>query len=98
MARIPKPSRTAAKARAARKSTAQRKAASREKLKARARSARKDTKADEPRRVSVALAVAHGLTPQEYARIRTLIGRNPTFTELGIFSAMWNEHCSYKSS
>ena len=54
--------------------------------------------ADEPRRVSVALAVAHGLTPQEYARIRTLIGRNPTFTELGIFSAMWNEHCSYKSS
>ena len=45
-----------------------------------------------------ALAVAHGLTPQEYARIRTLIGRNPTFTELGIFSAMWNEHCSYKSS
>jgi len=48
--------------------------------------------------VSVALAVAHGLTPQEYARIRTLIGRNPTFTELGIFSAMWNEHCSYKSS
>ena len=48
--------------------------------------------------MSVALAVAHGLTPQEYARIRTLIGRNPTFTELGIFSAMWNEHCSYKSS
>jgi phosphoribosylformylglycinamidine synthase subunit PurL len=48
--------------------------------------------------VSVALAVAHGLTAPEYARIRTLIGRTPTFTELGIFSAMWNEHCSYKSS
>jgi len=54
--------------------------------------------AAEPRRVSAALAAAHGLTSQEYAHIRTLIGRNPTFTELGIFSAMWNEHCSYKSS
>jgi phosphoribosylformylglycinamidine synthase subunit PurL len=44
------------------------------------------------------LAAAHGLTPDEYARILALIGRTPTFTELGIFSAMWNEHCSYKSS
>src|SRR5215467_14067205 len=44
------------------------------------------------------LVAEHGLKPQEYARIRTLIGRNPTFTELGIFSAMWNEHCSYKST
>jgi phosphoribosylformylglycinamidine synthase len=41
---------------------------------------------------------AHGLTPEEYERILALIGREPTFTELGIFSAMWNEHCSYKSS
>ncbi len=41
---------------------------------------------------------AHGLTPEEYARILEIIGREPTFTELGIFSAMWNEHCSYKSS
>src|SRR5207248_3791999 len=41
---------------------------------------------------------AHGLTPEEYARVKGLIGRTPTFTELGIFSAMWNEHCSYKSS
>jgi len=49
-------------------------------------------------RVSAALAAAHGLTAQEYAHIRSLIGRTPTFTELGIFSAMWNEHCSYKSS
>ncbi len=41
---------------------------------------------------------AHGLNPDEYARILEIIGRQPTFTELGIFSAMWNEHCSYKSS
>ncbi len=40
----------------------------------------------------------HGLTPDEYARFRGLIGRDPTLTELGIVSAMWNEHCSYKSS
>ena len=44
------------------------------------------------------LIAAHGLKPEEYQRILDLIGRVPTFTELGIFSAMWNEHCSYKSS
>ena len=44
------------------------------------------------------LIAAHGLKPDEYDRILALIGREPTFTELGIFSAMWNEHCSYKSS
>lgn len=44
------------------------------------------------------LVAAHGLKPDEYERILKLIGREPTFTELGIFSAMWNEHCSYKSS
>ena len=44
------------------------------------------------------LVAAHGLKPDEYRRILALIGREPTFTELGIFSAMWNEHCSYKSS
>lgn len=49
-------------------------------------------------RVDAGLAAAHGLKPDEYARILKLIGRAPTFTELGIFSAMWNEHCSYKSS
>src|SRR5688572_1766092 len=49
-------------------------------------------------KVTPALVAAHGLKPDEYARIRKLIGRAPTFTELGIFSAMWNEHCSYKSS
>ena len=44
------------------------------------------------------LIAAHGLKPDEYARILELVGREPSFTELGIFSAMWNEHCSYKSS
>jgi phosphoribosylformylglycinamidine synthase len=44
------------------------------------------------------LVAAHGLKPDEYERILKLIGRVPSFTELGIFSAMWNEHCSYKSS
>ncbi len=44
------------------------------------------------------LIAAHGLKPDEYQRILDLVGREPTFTELGIFSAMWNEHCSYKSS
>jgi phosphoribosylformylglycinamidine synthase subunit PurL len=44
------------------------------------------------------LVAEHGLKPDEYERILKLIGRVPSFTELGIFSAMWNEHCSYKSS
>ncbi len=44
------------------------------------------------------LVAEHGLKPDEYERIVKLIGREPSFTELGIFSAMWNEHCSYKSS
>ncbi|AQX19858.1 phosphoribosylformylglycinamidine synthase subunit PurL [Bartonella sp. WD16.2] len=44
------------------------------------------------------LIAQHGLKPDEYQRILELIGREPTLTELGIFSAMWNEHCSYKSS
>lgn len=44
------------------------------------------------------LIAAHGLKLDEYQRILDLIGREPSFTELGIFSAMWNEHCSYKSS
>jgi phosphoribosylformylglycinamidine synthase II len=49
-------------------------------------------------RVTEAVAAAHGLKPDEYQRLCDLIGRTPSFTELGIFSAMWNEHCSYKSS
>ncbi|MFL4470898.1 phosphoribosylformylglycinamidine synthase subunit PurL [Tateyamaria armeniaca] len=44
------------------------------------------------------LIASHGLSADEYGRILDIIGRTPTFTELGIFSAMWNEHCSYKSS
>jgi len=44
------------------------------------------------------LIASHGLKPDEYDRILDLLDREPTFTELGIFSAMWNEHCSYKSS
>jgi phosphoribosylformylglycinamidine synthase len=44
------------------------------------------------------LIARHGLKPEEYQRIVALIGRTPSLTELGIFSAMWNEHCSYKSS
>jgi phosphoribosylformylglycinamidine synthase len=49
-------------------------------------------------KITPALVAAHGLKPDEYARILDLVGRTPTVTELGIFSAMWNEHCSYKSS
>ncbi|MGB3147467.1 MAG: AIR synthase related protein, partial [Paracoccaceae bacterium] len=49
-------------------------------------------------KITEELIAAHGLKPDEYERILGIIGRAPTFTELGIFSAMWNEHCSYKSS
>jgi phosphoribosylformylglycinamidine synthase len=48
--------------------------------------------------VTPQLVEEHGLTPEEYQRILDLIGREPNFTELGIFSVMWSEHCSYKSS
>ncbi|MGB0498023.1 MAG: phosphoribosylformylglycinamidine synthase subunit PurL [Rubricella sp.] len=44
------------------------------------------------------LVAAHGINTEEYERLLSIIGREPSFTELGIFSAMWNEHCSYKSS
>src|SRR5216117_1300790 len=40
----------------------------------------------------------HGLTREEFERIRKILGREPNFTELGIFSVMWSEHCSYKNS
>src|ERR687889_1822239 len=40
----------------------------------------------------------HGVTDEEYARIVAMLGREPSLTELGIFSVMWSEHCSYKSS
>ena len=48
--------------------------------------------------VTLQLVKDHGLTGEEYRRILDLIGRTPNFTELGIFSVMWSEHCSYKSS
>src|SRR5947207_1689974 len=40
----------------------------------------------------------HGLTPEEFARIKKILGREPNFTEVGIFSVMWSEHCCYKNS
>jgi phosphoribosylformylglycinamidine synthase len=49
-------------------------------------------------RITPELVKSHGLKPDEYDRFVTLLGREPTLTELGICSAMWNEHCSYKSS
>ncbi|MEQ9041576.1 MAG: phosphoribosylformylglycinamidine synthase subunit PurL [Silicimonas sp.] len=44
------------------------------------------------------IIAAHGFTDDEYAEVLRILDREPTFTELGVFSAMWNEHCSYKSS
>jgi phosphoribosylformylglycinamidine synthase len=44
------------------------------------------------------IVAQHGLTPEEYARAVAIMGREPNLTELGIFSVMWSEHCSYKSS
>ncbi len=49
-------------------------------------------------KVTPELAAEHGLSVEEYARIQKILGREPNFTELGIFSVMWSEHCSYKSS
>ena len=44
------------------------------------------------------LIASHGFTPEEYTEVVNILGREPNYTEMGIFSAMWNEHCSYKSS
>jgi phosphoribosylformylglycinamidine synthase II len=49
-------------------------------------------------KVTPQLVAEHGLTPEEYSRIQSILGREPSFTELGIFTVMWSEHCSYKSS
>jgi len=49
-------------------------------------------------KISPEIVNNHGIEPQEYKKIINLIGRDPNLLELGIFSAMWNEHCSYKSS
>src|SRR5476651_2292774 len=48
--------------------------------------------------ITPALVAKHGLTPEEYERIKTILKREPNYTELGIFSVMWSEHCSYKNS
>src|SRR6187431_1448789 len=48
--------------------------------------------------VTPELIQQHGLTPEEFGRIKKILGRAPNFTELGIFSVMWSEHCSYKNS
>src|SRR2546421_12906750 len=48
--------------------------------------------------VTPELVEQHGLTPEEFERIKKILGRDPNFTELGIFSVMWSEHCSYKNS
>jgi phosphoribosylformylglycinamidine synthase len=44
------------------------------------------------------LVKEHGVSPEEYRNILKILGRTPTFTELGVFSVMWSEHCSYKTS
>src|SRR5881296_1490128 len=48
--------------------------------------------------VTPEVVARHGLTPEEFERIKNILGREPNFTELGIFSVMWSEHCSYKNS
>src|SRR5216117_876438 len=49
-------------------------------------------------KVTQELVAKHGLTPEEFERIKKILGREPNFTELGIFSVMWSEHCYYKNS
>src|SRR6202022_1364573 len=48
--------------------------------------------------VAPELIRGHGLSETEYERIRAILGRDPNFTELGVFSVMWSEHCSYKNT
>ncbi|MEI7865088.1 MAG: phosphoribosylformylglycinamidine synthase subunit PurL, partial [Chthoniobacterales bacterium] len=48
--------------------------------------------------ITPAIIAKHGITPEEFVRIQEILGRDPNFTELGIFSVMWSEHCSYKNS
>ncbi len=48
--------------------------------------------------VTPEVVTQHGLTPEEFECIKKILGRQPNFTELGIFSVMWSEHCSYKNS
>jgi len=51
-----------------------------------------------PASLTPAIVAEHGLSPEEYGRVLAALGREPNLTELGIFSVMWSEHCSYKSS
>src|SRR5262245_66620474 len=51
-----------------------------------------------PLEITPEIVAEHGLKPDEYARLLKILGRTPSLTELGIFSVMWSEHCSYKSS
>src|SRR5271154_7085900 len=53
---------------------------------------------DTEMKVTPQIAAEHGLSADEYARTQKILGRDPNLTELGIFSVMWSEHCSYKSS
>jgi phosphoribosylformylglycinamidine synthase II len=53
---------------------------------------------DRPSQITPELVAEHGLSPEEYERVLHAMGREPNLTELGIFSVMWSEHCSYKSS
>ena len=48
--------------------------------------------------IDTAVLERHGIKPDEYERIQQLMGREPNLLELGLFSVMWSEHCSYKSS
>ena len=48
--------------------------------------------------ITETLGKEHGFSPEEYKKVFDILGRTPTFTEFGIFSVMWSEHCSYKSS
>jgi phosphoribosylformylglycinamidine synthase II len=57
-----------------------------------------DSKSAADPAVTPDLVAKHGLTPEEFERIKKILGREPNFTELGVFSVMWSEHCSYKNS
>ena len=57
----------------------------------------KTTSSSEPE-VTLKLVKEHGLNSEEYEMIQKILGRKPTYTELGIYSVMWSEHCSYKNS
>src|SRR5438874_12602764 len=48
--------------------------------------------------ITLELVQKHNLTPEEFERLKGILGRDPTYTELGIFSVMWSEHCSYKNT